>query len=101
MNGVSRSEALAIVSLVLGILSLLLGILSVATFAFLVGIPAVIGSIAAITTGIVAYSRARKLPEQYGGAGYAIAGLMMGCFGFFAFMVAVGVLLLALAKAKG
>jgi hypothetical protein len=86
MNGVKRNETLAIVSLVLGILS-------VTCFGLLAGIPAII-------TGIIAYSRTRNLPEQYGGGGFAIAGLVMGCFSFFVTMMLAGMLLPALAKAK-
>jgi len=100
MNGVRKSETLAIVSLVLGAFSLSLGILSLTCFGLLAGIPAVIAGISAIITGIVAYSRARRLPEQYGRAGYAVAGLLMGCFGFCAFMLSIGVLLFLLANAK-
>jgi len=64
MNGARKSQMLAIVSL-------LLGILSVTCLCPLAGIPAII-------TGIIAYRRAHKLPDQFGGAAFAIAGLVMG-----------------------
>lgn len=80
-----QNQTLAIVSLVLGVLSLCSGLLT--------GLPAII-------VGHVAHSRARKFPEQYGGAGLAVAGFIMGyCSLFFTFMLAA-MLLPALAKAK-
>ncbi|HPY30091.1 MAG TPA: DUF4190 domain-containing protein [Verrucomicrobiota bacterium] len=57
---------LAITSLVLGILSLVILFVG-----FLAGIPAII-------CGHMARSRARRAPAQYGGAGLALAGLIMG-----------------------
>jgi len=75
MNGAKKSRRLAIVSLVLGILSvvsLVFGILSMPLLRLLAGIPAIIA-------GVIASWRTHKLPEQYGGAGFAIAGLVMGC----------------------
>lgn len=57
-----QSNGLAITALVLGILSILLG--------FLTAIPGVI-------VGHMARSRAKKNPQQYGGAGMALAGLII------------------------
>ena len=57
-----KSSGLAITALVLGILSLILG--------FLTAIPGII-------TGHMARSRAKKNPQQYGGAGMALTGLII------------------------
>ncbi len=81
------SKGMAITSLVLGILSLL-------CFGILAGIPAII-------LGHLAYSRARKLPLQYGGSGLAMAGFIMGYVSFLATLVIAAMLLPALAQAKG
>ena len=51
--------------------SLVLGILSIFCFSVLAGIPAII-------VGHLAHGRARKSPQQYGGAGMAVAGFVMG-----------------------
>jgi type IV pilus assembly protein PilA len=59
-------KALAVWSLVLGILSLLTG--------GCLGI----GAIVAIVLGIVALSKAGKLPAEYGGKGMAIGGIVTG-----------------------
>jgi len=64
-----KKQGLAITSLVLGILSILICVLGI-----LPGIPAVI-------TGHVARRRARKQPDQHGGAGFALAGLITGYLG--------------------
>ena len=58
-----QSSGLAITSLVLGILSL-----------FLLGI---LGAIPGIITGHMARSKAKKNPEQFGGSGMALAGLIL------------------------
>ena len=58
----------------LAITSLVLGLLSLVCFGPLAGIPAVI-------CGHLARGRARRLPGQYGGAGLALAGLIMGYVG--------------------
>lgn len=73
--------------------SLVLGILSLFTFG-LTGIPAII-------CGYVTRRRMRNAPSQYGGAGKALAGLIMGYIGVAASLVLVpAVLLPAYAKAK-
>jgi Domain of unknown function (DUF4190)/GYF domain 2 len=56
-------KGLAVASLVLGLLSFLT--------CFLTGIPAII-------CGHIAYSRARRVPAEFGGSGLALAGLIMG-----------------------
>jgi hypothetical protein len=74
----------------LAITSLVLGLLSLTCFSFLTGIPAII-------CGHLARARARRSPEQYGGAGLALAGLITGYIG----LVALPALLLpGLAAAK-
>jgi hypothetical protein len=62
---VERRKGLAIASFVLGLASFVL-CLSVIT-----GIPAII-------CGHIARGQARRLPDQYGGAGFASAGLILG-----------------------
>lgn len=89
MNTDGQKKGMAITGLVLGILSLLcLGVFS--------GIPAII-------LGHIAYNRARKMPEQFGGAGLAIASFVMGYCSIFVTIVALGLaaaFLPALAHAK-
>jgi hypothetical protein len=55
----------------LAITSLILGLLSLVCLPVLAGIPAII-------CGHLARGRARRLPGLYGGAGFALAGLIMG-----------------------
>jgi competence protein ComGC len=74
--------------------SLVLGILSLVCFGILAGIPAVI-------CGHIARSRAKSAPAQYGGAGLALTGLILGYFSLvLTFLVLPAMLLPALAKAK-
>lgn len=77
--------------------SLVLGLLSVACFGLLTGLPAII-------TGHLARGKVRRQPSVYGGAGMALAGLILG---YFSIVTTVAVLALtaalilpALAKAK-
>jgi hypothetical protein len=63
-NATSPRQGLAITSLVLGVLSL-------TCLGFLAGTPAII-------LGHVAWKRARRQAGAYGGAGLALAGLIMG-----------------------
>ncbi len=80
-------SGLAIASLVLGILSLV----CVGPFA---GIPAII-------CGHIARARTRRFPAVYGGAGFALAGLIMGYIGLVVTLVILPAMLLpALAQAK-
>jgi hypothetical protein len=84
----AKQQGLAITSFVLGLLSLV-------CFGLFTGIPAVI-------CGHLARARARRLPGQYGGAGFALAGLIMGYVGLVATLVILPAMLLpALARAKG
>jgi hypothetical protein len=74
--GAGKSQTLAIVSLILGglgILSLLpsLFVIFCAVLPFLFGVGAAI-------TGFLARSRAKQNPEQYGGEGLAMGGLVTG-----------------------
>ena len=62
---VEQAKGLAIASFVLGLTSIVL------CLGVLTGIPAVI-------CGHIAHNRSRHLPARYGGAGLAIAGLVMG-----------------------
>ena len=59
----------------MAVASLALGILSVIGSGIVLGIAA---GIPAIVTGHVARNRARRLPDQFGGAGLAKAGFVMG-----------------------
>jgi hypothetical protein len=83
------ASGLAITSMVLGIVSV---VLLCGPF---LGIPAVI-------CGHIALDRSRKLPTQYGGGGFATAGLITGYIGctIICFAMLGGLLLPALAKAK-
>lgn len=80
-------KGLAITSLVLGILSI------AACLVFVTGIPAII-------TGVMALNRARRQPGEYGGKGLATAGIALGAAGIMLTLVAAGLMLPALAKAK-
>jgi hypothetical protein len=80
----------------LSVASLVLGILSLVGCLFLTGIPAII-------TGHIAHARAKREPQRYGGAGMALAGLIMGYTGtLLVSVVAIlaALMLPALAKAK-
>ena len=77
----------------MGVTSLVLGILSVICLGLLAGIPAII-------LGHLAYNRARKQPDQYGGAGLAIAGFVTGYASIVMTLILAGLLLPALARAK-
>jgi prepilin-type processing-associated H-X9-DG protein len=80
----------------LSVTSLVLGILSFLGCSIFTGIPAII-------TGHIARGRAQRQPELYGGAGMALAGLILGYIGsVFIFIAMLAALLLpALARAKG
>ena len=79
----------------LAITSLVLGILSLVCFGVLAGIPAII-------CGHMARARARRYPAVYGGAGMALAGLIMGYVGVVVTLVVLPAMLLpALSQAKG
>jgi Domain of unknown function (DUF4190)/GYF domain 2 len=79
----------------LAITSLVLGLLSLVCLPVLAGIPAII-------CGHLARGRARRLPGLYGGAGFALAGLIMGYVSFVAVLVILPAMLLpALSQAKG
>ncbi|HTI71101.1 MAG TPA: DUF4190 domain-containing protein [Candidatus Limnocylindria bacterium] len=84
--GSGTSDTLAVTSLVLGIATFVCGCVA--------GIPAVI-------CGHMARQRVRKDPARYGGAGMALAGLILGYFFMFVWVpIGAGMLLPALAKAK-
>lgn len=79
----SQSQTLAIVSLICGVISVI-GVLGYiipvvnlvcAALNFLLGI-------GAIVAGVLARSRAAANPEQYGGAGLAMGGIISGAIGF-------------------
>jgi hypothetical protein len=82
----------------LSVTSLVLGILSIVGCSILAGIPAII-------TGHIAKSRARNQPDLNGGAGMALAGLIMGyasiAMAVLLIPLLAALLLPALAKAKG
>jgi hypothetical protein len=78
----------------LAITSFVLGLLSLVCFSILAGVPAII-------CGHLARGRARRLPGQYGGAGLALAGLILGYVSLFVALVILPAMLLpALAQAK-
>lgn len=86
-SGPPAQQGLAVTSLVLGILSLV-------CFGFLAGIPAII-------CGHMARGRAKRQPAQYGGAGFAMAGLVMGYVSVvLTLLIFPAMLLPALGKAK-
>lgn len=58
----------------LAIVALVLGILSIPCCGFLAGIPAVI-------VGFIAKSKAEKLPQEFGGRGLALGGIVTGIIG--------------------
>jgi hypothetical protein len=81
----------------LSVTSLVLGVLSPVCLFIFTGIPAVI-------TGHIAYGRAKKQPQVYGGAGMALAGLILGYISIATTLLLGPVLALmlpALAHAKG
>jgi len=79
----------------LAMTSFVLSLLSLVCFGFLAGIPAVI-------CGHLARARARRSPGQYGGAGFALAGLIMGYVAVVVTLVILPAMLLpALTRAKG
>jgi len=79
----------------LAITSFVLGLLSLVCLGLLAGIPAII-------CGHVARSRVQRLPGQYGGAGFALAGLIMGYVSLLVSLVILPALLLpTLSQAKG
>ncbi|HEY0552544.1 MAG TPA: DUF4190 domain-containing protein [Verrucomicrobiae bacterium] len=89
--GAAPNKSLSTTSLVLGILSIL------PCISILAGIPAII-------TGHIARGRAKREPALYGGEGFALAGLIMGCVSIalaFLMIPMAALLLPALAKAKG
>jgi hypothetical protein len=86
-SGLAPKQGLSIASLILGILSYVFCLF------FITGIPAII-------TGHIAHSRARKQPQLYGGAGLALAGLILGYLSLPFSLVGASLLLPALAKAK-
>jgi len=77
----------------MAVTSFVLGLLAILCFGVLTGLPAII-------TGHLAHGRARRNPAQFGGAGFAIAGFVMGYVSILITLVALAVLLPALAKAK-
>ncbi|MCY7376645.1 MAG: DUF4190 domain-containing protein [Pyrinomonadaceae bacterium] len=64
---------------VLPTVSLVLGILSIVLFCCYGGFPF---GIAAMITGYLGYQNTNNDPQQYGGRGMAIAGMVLGIIGF-------------------
>jgi hypothetical protein len=78
----------------LAILSFILGLCSFGLcLSFITGIPAII-------CGHVARSRAVRLPGRYGGAGLALAGILLGYASLLFALIIAGLLLPAISKAK-
>lgn len=73
--------------------SLVLGVLAMLCFGPITGIPAII-------CGHIARSRAKRLPAQYGGAGAALAGLILGYLSLLYLLIVAAMLVPALAHAK-
>ena len=71
---------------VLPTVSLVLGILSVFLFCCYGGFPF---GIAALITGWLGYQNTNTDPQQYGGRGLAIAGMVMGIIGFLGTIILV------------
>ena len=82
----ARREGLAVISFVLGIASFVLCLSAIS------GIPAII-------CGYIARSRARRAPTQYGGAGFAMAGIVLGYVSILFSLVVAALLLPAISKA--
>ena len=78
----------------MAITSFVLGILSVMCFGLLTGLPAIV-------LGHTAHNRARRTPARYGGGGLAMAGFIMGYVSLITTFVLAGLMLPAIAKAKG
>ena len=81
----------------LSITSFVLGLFSVTCLGILTGIPAII-------TGHMAHGRAKREPSVHGGAGFALAGMIMGYLSilmmFILIPILAALLLPALARAK-
>lgn len=82
----------------LSITSFVLGLFSVTCLGIITGIPAII-------TGHMAHGRAKREPSVHGGAGFALAGMIMGYLSilmmFLLIPILAALLLPALARAKG
>lgn len=73
------SSTLAVSSLICGIVSLLsLGGSIIPFLGIICGIGSLLLAIAAIVTGFLGRSRAKNKPEEYGGAGLALGGIITG-----------------------
>ena len=81
----SPSQGLAVTSLVLGVLSIV-------CCGLLAGLPAIV-------MGHIAFGRANRSPQRYGGRGLAIAGFVTGYCSFFTTFILLALFLPALAKA--
>jgi hypothetical protein len=86
-KALAKSQGLAVVSFVLSVVSFVL------CLSALTGIPAII-------CGHIARRRAARLPERYAGAGFAMAGIVLG-YASILFSLVIGALLLpALSQAR-
>lgn len=77
----------------LAITSLVLGLMSFIGCSIVTGIPAII-------SGHIALKRSRKSPQQFGGGGLAVGGLVLGYLSLAFLPILAGLMLPALAKAK-
>jgi len=82
-----EKKGLAITSFVLGL----------GSFVFCLS---VLGGIPAIILGHIAHARARRSPAEYGGAGFAVAGLVLGYLSVVLTALAVALVLPAVGQAK-
>ena len=82
-----EKKGLAIASFVLGL----------GSFVFCLS---VLGGIPAIILGHIAHARARRSPAEYGGAGFAVAGLVLGYLSVVLTALAVALVLPAVGQAK-
>ncbi len=87
-----QSKVLAIISLVTGLLGFLTSFGSIIPLLSLACIPgSFLFGVAGIITGFLARGRANKDPEQYGGKGLALGGIILGALGI---LIVVGLFVL-------
>lgn len=92
-----QSKMLAIISLVAGILGFLMSFGAILPLISLICMPvSFLANVAAIIMGFMARGRAKNDPENYGGAGLGLGGIILGALGI---IVVVGLFIIAFAAA--
>lgn len=92
-----QSKMLAIISLVAGILGFLMSFGAIVPLISLICMPvSFLANVAAIIMGFMARGRAKNDPENYGGAGLGLGGIILGALGI---IVVVGLFIIAFAAA--